>query len=322
MALPAKPQREERTLVIVNPAAGGGRAARAEPQVADFFRHLGLRADFIHSQGSEDIRRRAAGAAGAGYSRIAVLGGDGAFHHALNGALPMLRNDAPRSFSPPVLGFLPAGNGNDIAIGLDIPTDAVAAAKTFATAPVRRVDVLRARFTDGRTELYAGAGGMGLDAEAAQMVHGRFGRLPGVLRYAAAGLTALRDFAPIELNAEIDGHGWHGRVLFVAVANAAAYGAGVRVAPDARMDDGWLDVVLVGEMSWTEVLDALVEVLRRDSRLERPQIARYRARRVALRAGGAALFHGDGEILGAAPVEVEVLPGALRIPAPLAPSSE
>jgi diacylglycerol kinase family enzyme len=65
-----------------------------------------------------------------------------------------------------------------------------------------------------------------------------------------------------------------------------------------------------------------VEVLRRDSRLERPQIARYRARRVALRAGGAALFHGDGEILGAAPVEVEVLPGALRIPAPLAPSSE
>jgi YegS/Rv2252/BmrU family lipid kinase len=304
-------RRAEKTLVIVNPVAGGGRALRAEPLVADYLRKHGLRADFVHSQSTDDLRRRAAEAAASGYGCVVTLGGDGAFHHGVNGALL----DAPPG-PVPLLGFLPAGNGNDIAVGLGIPEDPIAAARTFLTAPPRRVDVLRARFADGSTHLYVGAGGMGLDAEAARRVHGEFRRFPGVLRYVGAGLAALRSFTPIELDAEIDGKKWTGRVLFAAVANAPAYGAGVRVAPEAAMDDGWLDVVLVGEMPWTRVVDALVEVLRRDSNLRRDEITRYRARRVVLRASRPALFHGDGEILGESPVEVEVLPAALRIPAP------
>lgn len=312
MPLPAISRLKEKTLVIVNPVAGGGCALRAEPLVADYFRMHGLQADFAHSQSSEDARRRASEAVAAGYRCIAVLGGDGAFHHVVNGVLL----DAPRA-TDPLLGFLPAGNGNDIAAGLGIPEDPIVAARTLLTAPERRVDVLRARFADGQTHLYVGAGGMGLDAEAARLVHDRFRRLPGALRYVAAGLTALRKFPPLEITAEMDGQSWRGRVLFAAVANAPAYGAGVRVAPDAAMDDGWLDVVLVGELSWIEVLDALVEILRRDSRLQREAIQRFRARRVTLRADRPALFHGDGELLGASPVEVEVLPGALRIVAPL-----
>ena len=313
MSPPTIPRRAEKTLVIVNPVAGGGRARRAEPVVEDYFLKHGVRADFVHSRSSEDARRRAAEGVTAGCKCIVALGGDGVFHHVVNGAL---LDAPPAAAGAPLLGFLPAGNGNDIATGLGIPGDPLAAARTFLTAPARRVDLLRARFAGGQTHLYAGVGGMGLDAEAAQLVHGKFRRLPGVLRYAGAGLAALRNFAPIELSAEIDGRSWQGRVLFVAVANAAAYGAGVRVAPDAVMDDGWLDVVLVGEMPWTEVLDALVEILRRDSRLERDQIVRFRARRVTLRAERPALFHGDGEILGHSPVEIEVLPAALRIPSP------
>jgi len=312
MALPADSRLKEKTLVIVNPVAGGGRALRAEPLVADYFRQQGLQADFTHSQSSEDAGRRAAEAVASGYTCIVVLGGDGAFHHIVNGALPDARGAAE-----PLLGLLPAGNGNDIATGLGIPEDPIAAARTLLTAPVRRVDVLRARFADGQTHLYVGAGGMGLDAEAARLVHSRFRRLPGALRYGAAGLVVLRNFPPLEITAEMDSQSWRGRVLFAAVANAPAYGAGVRVAPDAVMDDGWLDVVLVGEMPWFEVVDALVEILRRDSRLEREAILRFRARRVTLRADRAALFHGDGEVLGASPVEVEVLPGALRIVAPV-----
>lgn len=172
MALPANSRLKEKTLVIVNPVAGGGQAQRAAPRVADYFHQHGLQADFVHSQSSEDARRRGAEAVAAGYTCIAVLGGDGAFHHVVNGVLL----DATGA-AKPLLGFLPAGNGNDIAAGLGIPEDPIDAARTLLTAPERRIDVLRARFADGQTHLFVGAGGMGLDAEAARLVHDRFRRL-------------------------------------------------------------------------------------------------------------------------------------------------
>ncbi len=78
------------------------------------------------------------------------------------------------------------------------------------------------------------------------------------------------------------------------------------------MNDGWLDVTLVGEMPWPRLLEAIPVVLRsRDWRLD--EVRRYRARRVTLRPDRPALVHGDGEPLGEAPAEFEVLPGAIRV---------
>src|SRR5271156_1236554 len=91
------------TLVIVNPTSGGGRASRA------------CRAKFIHSKSSEDIREQAAHAAADGFRIIVALGGDGAFHHLVEG----IRG------TDVVAGFFPAGNGNDIARALGIPRDPV-----------------------------------------------------------------------------------------------------------------------------------------------------------------------------------------------------
>lgn len=288
--------------MLVNPASGSGRAKQMLPQVADYLRKQEVRADFVESKNLEEIERRAAEADAIGYTHVVALGGDGAFHHAANGAWG--RNV--------VLGFFPAGSGNDIAAGLGIPNDPVAAAHQFLHWPPRPVDLARARFANARAQVYVGAGGLGLDAEAAQLVNGKFRRLPGVARYVAAALWVLRRFEPLELTAEMDGEHWSGTALFAAVANAPSYGSGVKIAPEARMDDGWLDITLVGQLPWTRLVEAIPPVLRTGD-LRWPEIRRYRARRVRLQTDRPALFHGDGEVLGESPVEIEVLPKAIRV---------
>ena len=99
-----------------------------------------------------------------------------------------------------------------------------------------------------RETVFVGAGGAGLDAEAAQLANTRFKRWPGVTRYIAGALWAWRDFRAVEFEAIIDDVPWRGRAMFAAVANGPCYGSGVRIAPLAQMDDGWLDITIVREM--------------------------------------------------------------------------
>ena len=110
-------------------------------------------------------------------------------------------------------------------------------------------------------------------------------------------------------------HGESARALFATVANTPSYGAGVKIAPDALVDDGLLNLVLIGALTVPQVLELIPRILRTGD-LRMPEIQRFTARRVCLRAGSPATFHGDGEIIGAAPVEVEVVPGAIRVLAP------
>jgi diacylglycerol kinase (ATP) len=294
------------TLVIVNPAARGGKARGIATRVADYFHSQSYHADFVESKSAEDLRRQAAQAIAEGYRRVATLGGDGAFHHLVEASFGL----------DLILGFLPAGNGNDIAAGLGIPRDPIAAAATFIASRPRPADLVRVEFADGgRAALCAGVAGMGLDAEAARLANTRFRRWPGVTRYLAGALRALGSFAPLEMEVEMDGERWNGRVLLAAVANAPCYGAGVQIAPRAAMDDGWLDVTLVGAMPWTRVIEIIPIVLGgRDWRLD--NVWRFRAKRVALRACRPAAVQGDGELLGEGAARFEVLPGAIRVAAP------
>src|SRR5271170_3317568 len=291
------------TLVIVNPTSGGGRALRAEPEVESLLASRGCRAKFIHSKSSEDIREQAAHAAADGFRIVVALGGDGAFHHLVEG---IRGTDA-------VAAFFPAGNGNDIARALGIPRDPMAAANDFSRGQPRAVDLVRVRFSDGRVAHYMGAGGMGLDAEAAHLANTRFRAWPGVTRYLAGAFTIFFREPLLDVTAEMDAARWSGRALFVAVANATSYGSGVRIAPQAEMDDGLLDVVIVGDVGLMRLLEAIPIVLTNGDLRGFPEVTRYRCRRVALRADRAARVHGDGEALGVAPAEFEVLPGAIRV---------
>ena len=301
-----------KTLILVNPAAGRGRALRAQPHVADYLRLQGHVAEFAQSQSAEDFERRAAEAAAAGYARIVALGGDGTFQCLVRATLG----------APVALGFFPAGGGNDIAAALGIPKDPVAAAYVFLRSQSRPMDVLRARFAMGKTRIYMGGGGLGLDAEAARLANGKFRGLPGAARYVAGALWALANFQPFHLEGELDGErvlATSAPLMIAAASNTPTYGAGIKIAPAAEIDDGLLDITLVAQMSWMRLVEAIPPILRTGD-LRWPEIRRFRARRVILRVDRPEMFHGDGELLGeltpGMSLEIENLPGAIRVVAP------
>ncbi len=299
-----------RTLVLVNVEAGGGRAARARAIIEKYFLDHRLEADFLLAPGRTALRDAARQASSSGYSIVAALGGAGTFPDLLNATFGLGLTHA----------IVPAGNGNDIASGLGIPSDPAAAAHSFLTGLSRPVDVIRATThspAGPSVTFYAGAGGLGLDAVTAQLVNTRFKNWSGMPRYAAAALLAARTSGPVMLHASLDGRSWRGLVLLAAVANAPCYGGGFRIAPDALMDDGWMDVTLARQMPFTRILEALPMLLRGgDWKWE--GVERFRARSVTFETASPALFQGDGEVLGNSPVELQILPAAVRIllPAP------
>jgi diacylglycerol kinase (ATP) len=302
--LPAEAGQPE-LLVLVNPGAGGGRGGRTGAVVADYFKRRGQSVEFVSSPSGQDLERRAREAQAGGFRRVAVIGGDGALLHAVNGIFG----------SGAELGIIPAGHANDVAASLGIPRDARAAADAVVSGRVRTVDLVRARFASGQAILYVGVGGAGFDAEAARLANTRFRRLPGVTRYLGGALWSFRTFEPLAFEAEMDGERVARRLLFASVANAPSYGAGIRIAPAAEMDDGWLDVTLVEPLGWTRLLRAIPKLLGSGD-IRWPEVRRYRARRIRLAADRPAGFHGDGERLGMLPLELEVLPRALRVVVP------
>jgi len=296
------------TVVYVNPTAGGGRALSCLPRIRRVFEAASLHAEFIFIQSAGDLESNALAAINGGQRLLLAFGGDGTFQALVNAAYG----------SDAILGVLPAGGGNDFAAALQLPNDPVAAAQAVLRAQPRRVDLARARTADGRMRFYLGGGGLGVDAEAARHATGVFRRWPGRSRYIASALRAFctsraigvraefpqSDLPPLEVNS-----------LLAAVLNTPTYGAGIRLAPDARLDDGWLDVVIVEDLSVFQVL-ALLPRLLMSGELRTPHIKRLRVQAVKFTTDRQCMFHGDGEILGPTPVKIEVVPGAVRVLAP------
>ena len=305
---------KSRDLVLLNPVAGGGIAKDAAPRVEQFAAEIGWQADFRRTANAEDLAAQARSGVAAGYTRIFALGGDGTFQQLAN-AIGVGQNI--------VLGVLPAGGGNDLAQALGLPLDPVLAAKLLLDGEVRFLDAARVRTSDGNERLYLGGGGVGLDAAAAQFAGGVYRNLRGRPRYLLSMIRALIGFHAMKIHASIESAEnieWRCEALVVGVLNTPSYGAGLRLAPQAKLDDGMLDLVLVENLSLLQILRVLPRVITHGE-LQTNRVRRQTFRRVRIETKTPAKFHGDGEILGWTPVEIEVVAGAIRMLCPRNDSS-
>jgi diacylglycerol kinase (ATP) len=296
-------------VVFVNPAAGSGRAKLCLPQIRKAFEEAYVPAEFISIASVTELESNALAAIKSGKRLLCALGGDGTFHGLVNAAFGF----------DVVLGVLPAGGGNDFAAALQLPEDPVAAAQAVFRGEPKRVDLARARTGDGRVRLYLGGGGLGIDAEAARFASGAFRRLPGRSRYVASALRAFCTHRAIGVRVEFplsDLAAIESKCLLAAVLNTPTYGAGIRLAPEARLDDGWLDAVIVEDLGVFEVLGLLPQLLK-SGELRTPHVKRVRARAVRFITERPCMFQGDGEILGPTPVEIEIVPQAVRVLTPV-----
>ncbi|HEX4816125.1 MAG TPA: YegS/Rv2252/BmrU family lipid kinase [Nonomuraea sp.] len=287
--------------LLVNPAARGGRTLRLLDPVARRLRAGGAELSVIVGDDAADALERACTAVAERPDALVAFGGDGLVHLAVQA---VAGSDVP-------LGIIPAGTGNDIAAALGVPcTDPLAAARTVLRMKSRPVDAVSVRA--GRTEeLFAGVLACGFDSR----VNERANRMtwpPGMARYVVAMVEELRSFRPIPFRVTFDEDEVVEReAMLVAVGNTRSYGAGMRVCPAARPDDGLLDVMMVGALSTGEFLRVFPSVYR-GTHVGHPAVSVRRARSVRLEADGVVAY-ADGERVGPGPVECAVRPGALRV---------
>ena len=299
--------RKTPAIVFVNPSAGGGRAQVHLPHIKNLFAARQFQAEFVFTSSPEELESRTRAAIAAGRRMLLAMGGDGTLQGLVNAAYG----------SDVVLGILPAGGGNDFAAALGLPKNLHEAVHAVLNGQPRAVDLLRARTADGRERFYVGGGGVGLDAKAARYA-AYYRRVPGRLRYVVAALRALIEFTPPHVRAEFPGNESpliERKVLVAAVLNTPTYGAGIRLAVTAQIDDGLLNAILVKDLSALQVLGLIPRLLPRGN-IPESHLHRVSAKCIRLTASRPCLFHGDGEILGPAPVEIEVIPRAVRILAP------
>jgi diacylglycerol kinase (ATP) len=295
-------------MVFVNPAAGGGRARGCLPRIQEAFKSRQVRAEFVMTNSAAELESSVQKAILLGQRVLLAMGGDGTFQALANAAFG----------ADVVLGVLPLGGGNDFAAALGLPSDPVKAAAALLGGQPRGVDLVRALTADGQTRLYAGGGGVGLDAEAARYASGAYRHLPGRLRYIASALRALAGYVPLNVRIEFPGNNlpaFEARSMLAAVLNSPTYGAGLRLAPEATVDDGVLHLVIIEELSKFGVLRLLPRLMG-SGELRTSRVKRWRVARVRLTTDRPCLFHGDGEILGPTPVEIVVVPKAIRVLAP------
>lgn len=296
--------------LIVNPRAGGGRGAAVLAGLRALLTAR-QRPTVVHvcASGAEATpAARAAVAAGA--ELVVAIGGDG---HASAVAEGLLGSSAP-------LAVVPAGSANDYARVLGVRELGLAAIAALLDEPtIRRVDVMRASSAAGVRHVLT-VGGTGFDAVVAERAMA-IRRLRGAPRYVAAMLAELPHFAGADFTLELDGERIDMPAMLIAVANGSTYGGGMRVAPSASVQSGWLEVCVVGRMSRLDFVRAFPSVYS-GRHVDHPKVRMLRAREVRISAAEPRTVIGDGELVGVLPVEFRVLPRALAVVAgPAAPLS-
>jgi diacylglycerol kinase (ATP) len=297
-----------RYVLIVNPVAGGGRGKRVLGEALETFREAGIVPPGYITAAHGEARDIAAGVARSGADVIVALGGDG--HAAAVGEALVGTGVA--------LAVLPAGSANDYARSLRMPRRNVrGAVATIIRGEIRLVDTIRVR-NSGAERHFLNVVGTGFDAAVAERAE-RIPYLRGTGRYVVALARELPRFQAAEIELTIDGERHAQRAMMVAIANGHSYGGGMRIAPEASLDSGWLEVCIVGDVSKAEFVRAFPRVFR-GTHVSHPRVTMLRGREVTVAADRPLTLMADGENVGQLPAHVSVAGKALAVV--VGPSSE
>ncbi|MFL6132316.1 MAG: diacylglycerol/lipid kinase family protein [Nocardioidaceae bacterium] len=286
-------------VVLTNPTSGKGRGMRFGEATAARLRQAGCSVRSMVGADADEAGDLAKCAVAEGIDSLVVVGGDGMVHL---GAQAVVGSDT-------TLGIIPAGTGNDVARYLDIPrSDPSAAADVVVGSRTRRIDL--ARFGDRHFVTVLAAGfDAAVNERANAMTWPR-----GQMRYNLATLSELRVFEPIPYTLTLDGEVRRLDAMLVAVGNGPSFGGGLRITHGARIDDGWLDVVLIKPMSKLELVRTYPRLYSGGHTRHR-QYEHHRVRRVTVDAPDVVAY-ADGERIGPLPVTVDVAPEALNVLVP------
>jgi diacylglycerol kinase (ATP) len=245
-------------------------------------------------------------AAAAGDRLVIAVGGDGTAHEVVNG---LLRRQGG---GPPRVGFLQRGTGADLRRSVASPRRPEEVAAWLTTDRWRPLDAGRLSSSTGR-RYFINVADAGIGAEVVARAARGSTALGGTVNFlAAAAVSLLRHRnTPVRLRLD-DGPVLQRRVRTIAVANGAYLGGAMRIAPQARVDDGWFEVVTIGDVGrWLGITS--LPMLYRGTHGRLAQVEFGRARRVEIVSEVPIGIEADGELAGSTPAVFEVIPGALQV---------
>jgi YegS/Rv2252/BmrU family lipid kinase len=285
--------------LIVNPAAGSGRAERVLPEVRAGLDEVGLEYRVQRTRSLAHARELAHQALAAGETAVALSG---------DGVLGVIADVFKHTGQ--VLGVLPGGRGNDFARSLGIPLSPRAACRVLASGVPRLLDL--GQVAD-RT--FIGIASCGFDSDANRIAN-ETRLVRGKLVYTYGGLRALVSWKPARFRVVLDGGPPRTITGYtIAAANSTAYGGGMMLAPDASLDDGLLDVVLISEISKLRFARLLPTVFKGEH-VKLPNVEVLRARELEVSADRPFDLYADGEPIASLPVTIRCLPRAVQVLAP------
>jgi diacylglycerol kinase (ATP) len=292
--------------LIVNPVAGGNRGAQVGPEV------LSLLSQSEHSvvelSGGNLLEARAnaeAAIAANSIDALVVVGGDGIAHLGTN--LCAGKNI--------VMAIIPAGTGNDAAAMFGMPlTDTAEAVRLVleGLSSPKKIDAIKVSH-GGKVTWALGSASAGFDALAAARANA-ISWPKGPMRYYVAMLLELAKFKPIKYQSVVDGNPRDFEAMLCVVSNTGIYGGGMLVVPGASVTDAKLDVLLVKKMSRLKFVTIFPRVYK-GTHITDKDVEIFKASKISITASGMPIYS-DGEYVGQAPFEAEVVPGALTIIAP------
>jgi diacylglycerol kinase (ATP) len=282
--------------LLTNPTSGKGRGLRTAAIALPRLKEAGFRVRSLVGRDAAEAQDLARSCVADGVDSLVVVGGDGMVHLAVQALVG----------SETSLGIIPAGTGNDVARYLELPrSDPQAAADVVVGSRTRQIDVARTGAQHYVTVLAAGFDSK-VNERANAMTWPR-----GQMRYNLATLSELRVFEPLPYTLELDGEVRHLEAMLVAVGNGPSFGGGLRITHGASIDDGWLDVVIIKTMSKLDLVRTYPK-LYTGGHTRHPQYEHHRVRRVTVAAPGIVAY-ADGERMGALPLTIDVVPGALKV---------
>jgi diacylglycerol kinase (ATP) len=295
-----------RSLVfLVNPAAGSGRAGAVWDGLVDS--HPELRAATVVRESDPAAaasRLRAALASGA--RGVVAVGGDGTAHMVANVLLADHLGDRV------ALGLVPGGTGSDLCKSLGIPDAPAAALQAALEGTPRPLDAFDVRCADGSRRYCVNTASTGVAGVVVEAVNRLTSR--GAAIYTLATIKALFGYRPVSCRVHVDGELlYEGPIFLLAAANGVTFGKGMKVAPRAKTDDGLADVVVVGNVPRWQLPYRLPQLQLGYHLDTRPVTFRQGRRMRCEPIGPFTAYELDGDVGPAGPLELEVLPGALRV---------
>ncbi len=295
--------------VIVNPVAGAYSTRHKWPRISKLLKHVGLSFDYEYTEGVGHAIELARAAVSDGYRYLVAVGGDGMVNEVANGIL------CSTGSSSTILGIISTGTACSFVRSVGIPRDYTRACSLLTSPKRLLIDVGTVEYKSKGQSLqrfFVNVAGVGFDAAVVEAVKHLPKYFSGTIPYIVELPRSLFDYQGKSVVLHLGNKVEATYILGVVVANGGYFAGGMHMAPQAQLNDGLLDIVIIGDMGKFELLRILPTVYK-GTHITHPKVRMEKATHITIESSERILVHADGELLGECPASFWLVPAALNI---------